>query len=181
MKLLKFKRASRRVIRRASLTIVTLLASGLLLSGCQPSTGVLVLTPEKIDLNWMPENDGHQNVVVTLCNRGGAPLSIKNVLPSCSCTVVKHELTVLKPGQSTQLSLDVHLAQHGDQEVQVTVETDSPETPSAVLRLRLSGDKRNIPQLWRSVPTTSISFRQPGTTVSSEVEVVVLVSIHILD
>ena len=58
------------------------------ISGCGDASGVLVVSPEVTNLEWKPENDGHQTVDIVLQNNGRGPLTIQKVTTTCSCTVV---------------------------------------------------------------------------------------------
>ena len=144
------------------------------ISGCGDASGVLVVSPEVTNLEWKPENDGHQTVDILLQNNGRGPLTIQKVTTTCSCTLVTSGKKTLSIGEKTKLSLDATVPQYGNQEVVVTIETDSKVTPSCLVRLRLSGRKEATPQIWSIPPVTWMKFHDLGGPIATEVEMVTL-------
>jgi hypothetical protein len=71
------------------------------ISGCGDASGVLVVSPEVTNLEWKPENDGHQTVDIVLQNNGRGPLTIQKVTTTCSCTVVTSGKKTLSIGEKT--------------------------------------------------------------------------------
>ena len=144
------------------------------LFGCSSEGGALSATPDTIDLEWKPENEGQQTVTATLRNDGGSLLNITNVQTSCQCTVATLEKASLSPGATSKLTLDVQVAEYGAQQIIVTVKTDSLLTPSTLVILNITGKAQSVPQLWRVVPTTLIPFRETGSRLFGQVEIVTL-------
>eukprot|EP00456_Euglypha_rotunda_P079191 TRINITY_DN759_c0_g1_i2.p1 TRINITY_DN759_c0_g1~~TRINITY_DN759_c0_g1_i2.p1 ORF type:complete len:346 (-),score=44.57 TRINITY_DN759_c0_g1_i2:207-1244(-) len=146
----------------------------LLSCGCSEYTGNLAVDPEMVRLQWAPERDGRQAVTMKLKNNGRAPLVIKNVLTSCTCTVASGGTSRLNPGEEAEVSLNVHVPRYGGQEILVTIETDSQVTPSRNFRIQVVPRKEDIPQIWRMTESTLLKFEQIGIPVFGRVEVVAI-------
>ena len=145
-----------------------------LMSGCGTSSGKLSFTPDIVELTWGSDAKGQQQAKVILENRGGKTLTISEVSSSCACTTAKLGKFTLAPGERTELSLDVHVPEFGDQDVVVSLQTDSRDSPLSTLPLKLKGRTLEVPRLWRIAPITMASFREPGVAVTAKVEVVTL-------
>lgn len=77
------------------------------------------------------------NVKFTVQNYGRSPLQLKKVFGSCNCIRVKPEKYQLKPGEISDISVKFLTQDRlGNQEKTVTVFTDDPQTPVAILKLK---------------------------------------------
>jgi hypothetical protein len=71
-------------------------------------------------------------------NKGGAPLTIKDVKTSCGCTAAKPDKNVLAPGEQTKIHTKLSLKRRqGPQNKSITVYTNDPK--EGVYRLQLQG------------------------------------------
>lgn len=71
-----------------------------------------------------------------LSNKGKSDLIIRKVKPSCGCTVVHPENSVIAPGKSTNIKAQMRTNGYsGRQTKSVTVITNDPKQPSTVLRI----------------------------------------------
>lgn len=71
----------------------------------------------------------------TLHNAGGAPLAVKQLSTSCSCTSAQREPVVLQPGASTTIEVTLQVTRLGAITEFVTLETDDPLRPRVLLSL----------------------------------------------
>ncbi|MCK5838740.1 MAG: DUF1573 domain-containing protein [Bacteroidales bacterium] len=70
-------------------------------------------------------------------NEGKSDLIIRKTKAGCGCTATKPEKTVLKPGESSKITLIFNTARRsGKQNKSVTVTINDPEQPTIILRMK---------------------------------------------
>ena len=70
-------------------------------------------------------------------NEGKSDLIIRKTKAGCGCTATKPEKTVLKPGESSKITLIFNTARRsGKQNKSVTVTINDPEQPTVILRMK---------------------------------------------
>jgi len=75
--------------------------------------------------------------VFTIRNKGDAPLSIKEIKPSCGCTAVTSSLSVIPPGKSGTIQATFDSTQYsGTVHKTIAVHTDDPKVSSTTLTLK---------------------------------------------
>jgi hypothetical protein len=73
----------------------------------------------------------------TIANKGDLTLEIKQVRPSCGCTVAEISQRTLKPGETASLTAKLNLqGRSGPQEKHILVESNDPRTPNLMLSIK---------------------------------------------
>ena len=84
------------------------------------------------------EMDSSKDVVHTfvLKNEGDLSLEIRNVRPSCGCTVANISQNTIPPGGQAEVTTRLSLrGRHGEQHKTISVESNDPKQPTLVLSL----------------------------------------------
>ena len=72
----------------------------------------------------------------TLKNEGKSNLLIRTIKPSCGCTAITPDKTVIAPGESTAIKMVFDSSgKSGRQYKTITVVTNAPNTPTTVLKI----------------------------------------------
>ncbi|HZW37966.1 MAG TPA: DUF1573 domain-containing protein [Ignavibacteriaceae bacterium] len=70
-----------------------------------------------------------------ITNTGGDLLKIKDVRPSCGCTAAAPDKKELAPGESTKIKVEFNSdGRMGQQEKTISIITNDPKTPQAILK-----------------------------------------------
>lgn len=87
--------------------------------------------------DWGKVEPAKLHTVLKIKNAGSGDLHIKEVKPSCSCTIDTLDKNVLKPGEITDLKLSVDVSgRTGAVEKVVTINSDDSTNPSLVITLK---------------------------------------------
>ncbi len=123
-------------------SLCILLAFSLILGACEkgddtppPPPGQIAADPEVIRYETVNQGETVRGSA-TIRNTGESPLLLGPIQVSCPCTNASVEQTYLQPGEETRLNLTFDTATNpGSARQYITVMTDDPRTPPALIRL----------------------------------------------
>ncbi|MBI5874653.1 MAG: DUF1573 domain-containing protein [Deltaproteobacteria bacterium] len=100
---------------------------------CEDGSPRLVLPKTVIDLGFSFQGEKTKLMgEFIIRNDGTAPLNIKEIRPSCGCTVVEPESKVVHPGSETTVTVSVDTSDKlGKLKKSVFIKTDDPGMPDA--------------------------------------------------
>jgi len=130
------------VSRRSRATAVVILALvAPLLIGCgdadvAPARGRLPLPRREVDLGPAPSSKAGVTASIEVENVGRGPLRLIGIVPSCQCLVPSAPPGQLKPGESASFQVVVHPERGGAGEKSVTLLSDDPLEPKAVIGIK---------------------------------------------
>ncbi|MEN3369900.1 MAG: hypothetical protein V7609_2043 [Verrucomicrobiota bacterium] len=105
---------------------------------CLSLTARSELAWEKTELDLHPEMGAATAVgIFKYQNKGDKPVHFKAVRPQCGCTTAAMQKNDVAPGEKGEITATFTIGDRtGVQEKSITVDTDDPEKPQTILRLK---------------------------------------------
>lgn len=119
---------------------IILIAFGSLKYFRPPTPGNLY--PLKDDIVWVGPSDGQSrtafvNLEFPVANNGGQRVRVLSVESACGCALPRVEPTVFDPRQTGVVFVSAQVPPLGEKAVTITLNTDSPKSPTVTLHFRL--------------------------------------------
>lgn len=115
--------------KKHSIFSFSILLSLFVLTGCKKELPLTTLEIEDPVRTYYPVLQGQkQNIVVKITNTGESPLKIKDVLPSCGCTVATFPNAAIRPGEHRFIEMEYNSNKNiGDVRIYTTILANTKE------------------------------------------------------